>query len=90
MLANYFHCGFQDLHQYKTKNKGSAKGFSGATEVGPELLYEKHDILVLAAMEKTLTQNNVKELNCKVRRQRSKLHRYIILGGSCRLGNVTT
>lgn len=48
------------------KNKGSAKGYSGAKEVGPELLFEKHDILVLAAMEKTLTQENVKQLNCKV------------------------
>ncbi|CAH2216754.1 jg145 [Pararge aegeria aegeria] len=48
------------------KNKGSAKGFTGATECGPELLFEKCDILVAAAMEKMLTQENAGKLNCKV------------------------
>lgn len=56
----------QDLLQYKTKNKGSAKGFSGASETGPEIMFEKHDILVVAAMEKTLTQDNAEKLSCKV------------------------
>ncbi|CAH0716631.1 unnamed protein product, partial [Brenthis ino] len=56
----------KDLLQYKTKNKGSAKGFSGASETGPEIMFEKHDILVVAAMEKTLTQDNANKLNCKI------------------------
>ncbi|XP_032526943.1 glutamate dehydrogenase, mitochondrial-like [Danaus plexippus] len=56
----------KELHAYKTKNRGSAKGFSGATECGPELLYEKTDILVVAAMEKAITVKNADKLNCKI------------------------
>ncbi|XP_034839299.1 glutamate dehydrogenase, mitochondrial-like [Maniola hyperantus] len=56
----------KDLQEYKRKNRGSAKGFSGATECGPELLFEKCDIFVAAAMEKLLTQHNASKLNCKI------------------------
>lgn len=51
---------------YKEKNRGSVKGFSGAKEVGPEIMYEKCDILVVAAMEKAITVDNVEKLQCKV------------------------
>ncbi|XP_059061497.1 glutamate dehydrogenase, mitochondrial-like [Achroia grisella] len=56
----------KDLHDYKMKNKGSAKGFPGAKEVGPELLFEKCDILVVAAKEKTITVDVARKLNCKI------------------------
>ncbi|XP_023935183.2 glutamate dehydrogenase, mitochondrial [Bicyclus anynana] len=56
----------KELHKYKMGNKGSAKGFKGATECGPELLYEECDILVAAAMEKMITQENAGKLNCKI------------------------
>ncbi|XP_030031297.2 glutamate dehydrogenase, mitochondrial-like [Manduca sexta] len=55
-----------ELQQYKAKNKGSVKGFSGAKEMGPELLFEKCDILVVAAMEKTVNTEVASKLNCKV------------------------
>lgn len=54
------------LMKYKDKNRGSVKGFPGAKEVGPELLYEKCDILIVAAMEKALTHENAPKLNCKI------------------------
>lgn len=47
-------------------NKRSAKGFPGAKEVGPELLFEKCDILILAAMEKALTGDNASKIKAKV------------------------
>ncbi|XP_068626155.1 glutamate dehydrogenase, mitochondrial-like [Battus philenor] len=56
----------QKLHHFKKEHKGSAKGFPGAKETGPDLLYEKCDILVVAAMEKTITQENAGKIKCKV------------------------
>ncbi|CAH2040871.1 unnamed protein product, partial [Iphiclides podalirius] len=56
----------QKLLEYKSKNKGSAKGFPGAKETGPELMFEKCDILVLAAMEKAVTAENAGKLQCRV------------------------
>ncbi|CAB3227479.1 unnamed protein product [Arctia plantaginis] len=56
----------QDLFNYMRKNKGNAKGFPGAQECGPEILYEKCDILVAAASEKTITNEVAPKLNCKV------------------------
>ncbi|XP_028044217.1 glutamate dehydrogenase, mitochondrial-like [Bombyx mandarina] len=55
-----------ELLQYKQKNKGSAKGYPNAKDVGPDLLYENCDILVVAAMEKTLSQQVAAKLNCKI------------------------
>ncbi|CAG4987704.1 unnamed protein product, partial [Parnassius apollo] len=54
------------LLHYKENNRGSAKGFPGAKEVGPEAFFEKCDILVLAAMEKAVTQENAGKLQCKI------------------------
>ncbi|XP_026731610.1 glutamate dehydrogenase, mitochondrial-like isoform X2 [Trichoplusia ni] len=55
-----------ELQKYMAQNKKSAKGFPGAKEVGPELLFEKCDILILAAMEKALTGDNASKVNAKV------------------------
>ncbi|XP_038221043.1 glutamate dehydrogenase, mitochondrial-like [Zerene cesonia] len=55
-----------ELMDYKAKNKGSVKGFPGAQECGPELMYEKCDILVVAALEKTITSENASKFNCKI------------------------
>ncbi|KAJ0178007.1 hypothetical protein K1T71_006880 [Dendrolimus kikuchii] len=55
-----------ELQNYMSKNKGSAKGFPGAQETGPELMYEKCDILVVAALEKAVTKEVAPKLNCKV------------------------
>ncbi|XP_075975955.1 glutamate dehydrogenase, mitochondrial-like [Anticarsia gemmatalis] len=55
-----------ELNDYMDKNKRSAKGFPGGKEAGPELLYEKCDILVVAAMEKTITSEVATKINCKV------------------------
>ncbi|KPJ04385.1 Glutamate dehydrogenase, mitochondrial [Papilio xuthus] len=54
------------LQKYKADNRGSIKGFPGAQETGPELMYEKCDILVVAAMEKAITQDNAGKIKCKV------------------------
>lgn len=48
------------------KNKGNAKGFPGAQEKGPELLYEPCDFIVAAAVEKFVTAEVASKLNCKV------------------------
>ncbi|CAD0200552.1 unnamed protein product [Chrysodeixis includens] len=55
-----------DLQKYMLKNKKSAKGFPGAKEVGPELMFEKTDILILAAMEKSVTGDNASKIKAKV------------------------
>ncbi|XP_050680130.1 glutamate dehydrogenase, mitochondrial-like [Leptidea sinapis] len=54
------------LLKYKSNNRGSAKGFQGATETGPELMFEKCDILVVAALEKAITHENAPKINCKI------------------------
>lgn len=54
------------MQAYKAKNKGSAKGFPGGKEVGPDLMFEQCDILIVAAMEKVLTHANASKINCKV------------------------
>ncbi|CAH2981921.1 unnamed protein product [Chilo suppressalis] len=54
------------LMKYKAGNRGSVKGFSGAKETGGDLLYQKCDILVVAATEKVLTQDNADKVNCKI------------------------
>ncbi|CAH3996415.1 unnamed protein product [Pieris brassicae] len=56
----------KELQEYKAKHRGSAKGFQGAKECGPELMFEKCDILVVAAFEKTITHENAGKLNCKM------------------------
>lgn len=56
------------------QNKRSAKGFPGAKEVGPELLFEKCDILILAAMEKALTGDNASKVNAKVSNRDRLIH----------------
>lgn len=69
----------QELQKYKNSNRGSVKGFSGAKEAGPEVLFEKCDILVLAAFEKTINHENASKLNCKVK-QRMFLYHNLNLG----------
>ncbi|XP_028166449.1 glutamate dehydrogenase, mitochondrial-like isoform X2 [Ostrinia furnacalis] len=54
------------LQLYKAKNRGSAKGFEGAKDTGPELMFEPCDILIMAAMEKALTHENAAKVNCKI------------------------
>ncbi|XP_048477723.1 glutamate dehydrogenase, mitochondrial [Plutella xylostella] len=54
------------LYDYKAGNKGSAKGFPGAKESGPELLFQQCDILVLAALEKSVDQDTAAKINCKI------------------------
>ncbi|XP_041968508.1 glutamate dehydrogenase, mitochondrial-like [Aricia agestis] len=57
----------KDLLDYKAKNKGSVKGFPGAREVGKDdVMYEQVDILVVAAVEKTITPAVAAKLNCKI------------------------
>ncbi|XP_045487866.1 glutamate dehydrogenase, mitochondrial isoform X2 [Pieris rapae] len=56
----------KELQEYMAKHRGSAKGFQGAKECGPELFFEKCDILVVAAFEKTITHENAGKLNCKI------------------------
>ncbi|KAI5644576.1 hypothetical protein NE865_03465 [Phthorimaea operculella] len=51
---------------YKAKNKGSAKGFPGAKESSSDIMFEKYDILVLAAMEKTIKTEEAQKLQCKI------------------------
>ncbi|CAH1635859.1 unnamed protein product [Spodoptera littoralis] len=57
-----------DLMKYMRGNKRSAKGYSvgGAKETGPELLYQKCDILVVAAKEKTVTAENAPKIQTKI------------------------
>lgn len=47
-------------------NRGSAKGFSGAQEASKEIMYDQCDILVVAAMEKSVTMENAAKINAKV------------------------
>ncbi|KAL4703025.1 hypothetical protein ACJJTC_019243 [Scirpophaga incertulas] len=54
------------LHEHMYRQRGSARGFPGARECGPELLAARCDILVLAAMEKALTHHNAGSLHCKI------------------------
>ncbi|XP_048000071.1 glutamate dehydrogenase, mitochondrial-like [Leguminivora glycinivorella] len=55
-----------ELIKYKKSNRGSAKGFPGAQKGDEDLLYQKCDILVLAALEKTITQENAAKLQCRL------------------------
>ncbi|CAH0674170.1 unnamed protein product [Spodoptera exigua] len=55
-----------DLMKYMIKNKRSAKGYPGAKEASPELLYTKCDILVAAAKEKTITADNAPKIQTKI------------------------
>lgn len=56
-----------DLQSYKEKNKGSVKGFPGAKEVTNETVKcTACDILVLAAMEKSVTSKNAGKLKAKM------------------------
>ncbi|KAG7309558.1 hypothetical protein JYU34_004011 [Plutella xylostella] len=57
---------FLRVPTYKAGNKGSAKGFPGAKESGPELLFQQCDILVLAALEKSVNQDTAAKINCKI------------------------
>ncbi|XP_050562938.1 glutamate dehydrogenase 2, mitochondrial-like isoform X2 [Spodoptera frugiperda] len=60
--------GFKELMKYMRGNKRSAKGYSqgGAKETGPDLLYQKCDILVVAAKEKTITAENAPKIQAKI------------------------
>ncbi|KAF9791682.1 hypothetical protein SFRURICE_020081, partial [Spodoptera frugiperda] len=57
-----------ELMKYMRGNKRSAKGYSqgGAKEAGPDLLYQKCDILVVAAKEKTITAENAPKIQAKI------------------------
>ncbi|PZC79201.1 glutamate dehydrogenase, mitochondrial [Helicoverpa armigera] len=55
-----------ELMKYMAKNKRSAKGFPNGKAVGKELLYEKCDILVVAATEKTLTADNAGKIKARI------------------------
>lgn len=61
-----YHFPNQDLMKYMEKNKRSAKGFPGAKDGGDGLMYEKCDILVVAAKEKVITAQNADKINAKV------------------------
>lgn len=57
----------QELLKYKGKHR-TIKGFTGAKEVPKdEIMYKPCDILILAAMEKTVTSDNAPKLQTKVR-----------------------
>lgn len=56
----------KELEEYKTNN-GTIQGFPGASPYqGENLMFEKCDIFVPAAMEKVITKENAHKLNCKV------------------------
>ncbi|XP_060802020.1 glutamate dehydrogenase 2, mitochondrial [Amyelois transitella] len=65
-LANPDGIKCRELQDYMKKNRGSAKGFPGAKDGGKDLMFEKCDILVVAAMEKAITVEVAKKLNCKI------------------------
>ncbi|XP_049871155.1 glutamate dehydrogenase, mitochondrial-like [Pectinophora gossypiella] len=54
------------LLDYKESNKGSIKGYSGAKECSKDIIYSKYDILVVAAIEKTIKTDVANKLNCKI------------------------
>ncbi|KAH9402834.1 glutamate dehydrogenase [Tyrophagus putrescentiae] len=56
----------KELEEYKTNN-GTIQGFPGASPYqGENLMFEKCDIFVPAAMEKVITKENAHKLNCKI------------------------
>lgn len=56
----------KELEEYKTNN-GTIQGFPGAAPYeGENLMFEKCDIFVPAAMEKVITKENAHKINCKV------------------------
>ncbi|XP_049871068.1 glutamate dehydrogenase, mitochondrial-like [Pectinophora gossypiella] len=65
-LCNNDGIDIKGLQKYKHDNKGSAKGFPGAKECNKDIILSKYDILVVAAMEKTLTADIAKSLQCKI------------------------
>ncbi|XP_053605324.1 glutamate dehydrogenase, mitochondrial-like [Plodia interpunctella] len=56
----------QELQTYMRQNRGSGKGFPGARDGGRDLMFQRCDILVVAAMEKAITVDVAKKLNCRV------------------------
>ncbi|KOB74114.1 Glutamate dehydrogenase, partial [Operophtera brumata] len=56
------------LHKYGVKIIGilDVKGFEGAKEAPAELLYEKCDIFVFSAKEKTVNETVAAKVNCKI------------------------
>lgn len=52
--------------KYMDSNKKSAKGFPGGKDTGADLMYEKCDILVVAAKEKVITADNADKIQAKV------------------------
>ncbi|KOB76953.1 Glutamate dehydrogenase [Operophtera brumata] len=49
-----------------SSDSGSVKGFEGAKEAPAELLYEKCDIFVFSAKEKTVNETVAAKVNCKI------------------------
>lgn len=68
-IRNIFVSGIIDLQlleDYIKENK-TINGFPGAKKYeGENLMYEKCDIFVPAAVEKTITSENANKLQCKV------------------------
>ncbi len=58
----------QDVHQYKTENKGGVKGYPKAQyfEDGKSLLEKECDILIPAAMEAVINRTNAASIKAKV------------------------
>ncbi|KAJ8724226.1 hypothetical protein PYW08_015700 [Mythimna loreyi] len=65
-IANQDGINPNDLIKYMASNKRSAKGFPGGQEVGEDLLYQKCDILVVAAKEKVIRADNAGKIQAKM------------------------
>ncbi|KAJ8719247.1 hypothetical protein PYW07_016803 [Mythimna separata] len=55
-----------DLMKYMEKNKKSAKGYPAAQPAGEDLMYQKCDILVVAAKEKVILADNADKVQAKM------------------------